>query len=175
MSVRPAWRTRSAWGRWAHLARRFAGSLAPGGPPPADERWAAEHLGTRELALWDRLSGPDRRHAVGVARAAVAELGPETPHPVVAAALLHDVGKLDSGLRTPARVLATLAGMAVGADRVGGRLGRYLNHDSIGAQLLADAGSDPLTVAWAREHHLPPERWTITHRVAAALKLADDD
>jgi hypothetical protein len=161
--------------RWLHLARRLAGSLRPGGPAPADERWVAEQLEPRELALWDRLSAPDRRHAVAVARATVAELGPETPRPVVAAALLHDVGKLESGLRTPARVVATLAGMVAGRERIGGRLGSYLRHDALGAALLAGAGSDPLVVTWAREHHLPPARWTIAPRVANALKAADDD
>jgi hypothetical protein len=135
----------------------------------------AEQLESRELALWDRLAGPDRRHGVLVARAAVAELGRETPRPVVAAALLHDVGKLDSHLRTPARVVATLAGMVAGQRRIGGRFGRYLRHDAIGAGMLAAAGSDPLVVTWAREHHLPATEWTITARVANALKAADDD
>ncbi|HEY2333254.1 MAG TPA: HD domain-containing protein [Acidimicrobiales bacterium] len=161
--------------RWLHLARRFTGSLRPGGPAPGDERWVADQLDARELALWDRLSAPDRRHAVTVARATVAALGPETPRPVVAAALLHDVGKLDSHLRTPARVVATLSAMVVGRERVPGRMGSYLHHDEIGADMLAAAGSDPLVVTWAREHHLPPSRWTITPRVANALKAADDD
>jgi hypothetical protein len=56
-----------------------------------------------------------------------------------------------------------------------GRAGRYLCHDEIGAGLLADAGSDGLTVAWAREHHLAPERWTVPAEIARALKAADDD
>jgi hypothetical protein len=55
------------------------------------------------------------------------------------------------------------------------RIGLYLRHDSVGADLLSHAGSDPLTVAWAGEHHRPPERWTVDARVGAALKLADDD
>jgi hypothetical protein len=160
---------------WSHLARRFLGSLRPGGPGPADERWAGAQLLPGELALWDAMSGPDRRHAVGVARTALDALGPQTPRAVVAAALMHDVGKIDSGLRTPARVVATLAGMVLGRRRVGGRLGRYLRHDELGAELLGAAGSEPLTVTWAREHHLPPERWTLAPRVGAALKAADDD
>jgi putative nucleotidyltransferase with HDIG domain len=160
---------------WVHLSRRFLGSLRPGGPAPAAERWVAGNLDGPELALWDRLSAPDRRHAVAVAEATVAELGDETPRPVIAAALLHDVGKVDSHLRTPARVVATLASMVVGRARIRGRLGRYLRHDAIGAELLTAAGSDPLVVTWAREHHLPPARWTITPRVANALKAADDD
>jgi hypothetical protein len=55
------------------------------------------------------------------------------------------------------------------------RIGLYLRHDGVGADLLSHAGSDPLTVAWAGEHHRPPERWSVDAQVGAALKLADDD
>jgi hypothetical protein len=54
-------------------------------------------------------------------------------------------------------------------------MGRYLMHDSIGAQLLEGAGSDSLTVTWAREHHLPESRWTVEHHLGHALKEADGD
>ena len=103
---------------------------------------------------------------------------------MLAAALLHDVGKTDSGLRTPGRVLATVAGAIAGrhaaprwAAREGyvGRVGRYLLHPEIGADLLAKAGSDPLTVAWAREHHLPADQWTVPRPIAEVLKACDDD
>ena len=153
-----------------HLARRVVGSLRPGGPSPEDDAWAQGVLGPGERALWARMSRPDRRHAVGVAR----RMG-DAARPVLAAALLHDVGKVESGLGTFARVGATIAGVAGGRDRWSGRLGDYLRHDEIGARLLTDAGSDALTVAWAREHHLPPARWTVPPGVGAALKAADDD
>jgi hypothetical protein len=97
---------------------------------------------------------------------------------VLAAALLHDVGKTRVGLRTPGRVVATLAGMARGRERMAageGRIARYLRHDAIGAALLEEAGSDPLTVAWTREHHSPEDSWTVDPAVGAALKAADDD
>lgn len=55
------------------------------------------------------------------------------------------------------------------------RIGLYLRHDAVGAELLSEAGSDPLTVAWAGEHHRPPQRWSVDARLGAALKLADDD
>jgi hypothetical protein len=55
------------------------------------------------------------------------------------------------------------------------RFARYRRHDQIGAQLLADAGSDPLTIAWAREHHLERSLWTVEGKIADALKQADDD
>lgn len=149
-----------------HLAKRFFGSLRRGAP--AEEDWALALLIEGERELWGRMSDPDRRHAVGVAQ----QLG-ERPRPVLAAALLHDVGKVESGLGTFARVGATLLG-AVRRDW-GGRVGAYLRHDAIGAELLAAAGSDPLTVAWTREHHLPENRWTVPLDVGRALKAADDD
>lgn len=167
-----------------HLIRRFVGSLRPGGPSTADEAWVRAVLGEGEVRLWARLSGADRRHAVGVARRVEEELGDGATPPVLAAALLHDVGKVESGLGTYGRVVATLAAAAAGHDmaerwqRSRGftrRVGLYLNHPSIGADLLALAGSDPLTVAWAREHHLAPERWTVPGPIAEALKAADDD
>jgi hypothetical protein len=151
-----------------HLARRFVGSLRRGGPP--DEAWAVAQLTAGERALWQRMSDADRRHAVDVAHT----VGDDAPRPVLAAALLHDVGKVESGLGTFARVGATLLGLA-GRDRWRGRIGRYLRHDELGAGLLEAAGSDPLTVAWAREHHLPRARWTVPLDVGDALKAADDD
>ena len=169
---------------WAHLVRRFVGSLRPGGPSPADDAWATASLTAGEAALWRRMSAPDRRHAVGVARAVDADLGPAATPPVRAAALLHDVGKVDAGFGTFRRSAVTAAAMVVGVDRARawrdrpgqvGRAGRYLCHDEIGARLLVEASSDPLTVAWAREHHLPSDRWTVPAPVGAALKSADDD
>ena len=55
------------------------------------------------------------------------------------------------------------------------RVGLYLQHDQIGGDLLELAGSDPLTVAWTREHHRPESEWTVEPAIADALKAADDD
>jgi hypothetical protein len=130
------------------------------------------------------MSAADRRHAVGVARRTGRELGPRATRPVLAAALLHDVGKVSAGFGPVRRSVATVAAMASGHEAasrwrerpgVVGRAGRYLCHDEIGSGMLDLAGSDGLTVAWAREHHLPPDRWTVPADIAAALKLADDD
>ena len=161
-----------------HLTRRFVGSLSTRPPAPADEAWACESLLAGERAIWSRMSNTDRRHAVGVARHVVGRLGPEATRPVVAAALLHDSGKLDSGLGTFARVAATLWAGTLGRRRAAagsGRVARYLRHDELGAAALADAGADPLTVAWARQHHRPAAEWTVPAPLAAALKAADDD
>jgi hypothetical protein len=167
-----------------HLVRRFLGSLRPGGPPAADDAWARASLLPGEEELWARMSGADRRHAVGVARRTADELGSAASRPVLAAALLHDVGKVEAGYGPWRRSIATVVGMAVGHGRAErwrfgrgplARAGRYLCHDEIGAALLVEAGSDPLTVGWAREHHMPSSRWTVPQPVGAALKLADDD
>ena len=125
--------------RLPHLVRRLLGSLAPGGPRPSEESWALAHLSDGEARLWGRMSGPDRRHAVAVARRVAAALGEGRPPPraVVAAALLHDVGKVESGLRTMGRVAATIGILGLGRDRVEGwagrrgpqgRAGRYARH-----------------------------------------------
>jgi HD-like signal output (HDOD) protein len=155
------------------LARRFLGSLWPAGPGDQDEAWARSCLTPGEQSLWAQMSGPDRRHAVAVARRVAAN-----DHASVPAALLHDIGKVASRLGPVRRAGVTALAVAAGRERVArgrGRMARYLRHDSIGAELLQGVGSDGLTVSWAREHHLPPDRWTVPTAVGAALKAADDD
>jgi putative nucleotidyltransferase with HDIG domain len=137
-----------------------------------------------EQELWNRLSGADRRHAAAVARQVERALGHEATRPVLAAALLHDVGKIASGLGTYGRVVATLSAAVAGRGAARGwresrgftrRVGLYLLHAELGAEMLELAGSDPLTVAWAREHHQEPETWSLDPVVAAVLKAADGD
>jgi hypothetical protein len=160
-----------------HLASRYFGSLSRRPPDPAREAWAVAHLSAGEQEIWWRMSTADRRHAVAVAGRVAAGLD-EPDRPVVAAALLHDCGKVDCGLGPNGRALATVVAAVAGRSRVsrsGGRFGRYLRHAAIGAALLEQAGSDPLTIAWAREHHLPEGAWTVEPQLGAALKAADDD
>jgi hypothetical protein len=191
------------FGSFRHLAVRFFGALDPRGPSESEERWAEDWLLPGERELWHRMSGPDRRHAAGVARETARLLGapaagppaagdqeaPAVQREVMASALLHDVGKVESGLGTFSRVGVTLAAVGLGRERLvagdgqadgGGagwrrRVSDYLCHDRIGADLLRQAGSHPATVAWAEEHHRAPERWTLDRRVADALKAADGD
>lgn len=159
----------------AHLATRFFTSLWPGGPTAADDAWATHYLNAGETLLWRRMPGFDRRHAVGVARRVASALGEDATRPVIAAALLHDVGKIESGFGVWGRVLATVWSAVRGRERLGGRVKTYVSHPEIGAQLLRDANADDLTVAWTAEHHLPPARWTVAPELADALKAADDD
>lgn len=169
-----------------HLAKRFFGMLVPVGPSRAHEAWAVEQLLPGEVVLWQRMSRVDRRHAAGVARRVQAELGDDATRPVLAAALLHDVGKVDANLGVYGRVIATLSAKAIKHDpdiikawtRTRGftrKVGLYTLHPKLGGDMLGLAGSDPLTEAWAREHHLPAEEWTVPERIGSALKASDDD
>lgn len=172
--------------RPTHLVKRFFGSVIPRAPRAEDTVWVATQLTPAELELWSRMPRADRRHSVGVARRVQAALGDDATRPVLAAALLHDVGKLDAGLGVYGRVIATISGAVVHHDpdtikdwtRTRGftrRVGLYLQHPRLGGDMLELAGSDPLTVAWTREHHLPPDDWTVPAPIAAALEAADDD
>lgn len=167
-----------------HLTGRFFGSLRPGGPGRRDVEWVRGVLSPAELALWQRMSGPDRRHSAGVARRVERRLGNEATPPVLAAALLHDIGKLHCKLRTFGRVVATLTIKTAGREEVeswrhvGGlhrRIALYSLHPNIGGDDLELAGSDELVVAWAREHHRPAEEWTVERRYAHVLDECDND
>lgn len=168
----------------AHLVKRFFGSVLPIGPSKEDQAWVREALLESELEIWDRMSPQDRRHAAGVARRVERALGDEATRPVIAAALLHDCGKVVSGLGTYGRVIATISAKAAGHDIAMAwsetrgftrRVGLYVEHPRLGADLLGIAGSAPLTVAWAAEHHMPPEDWTVPREIGDVLKAADDD
>lgn len=122
-----------------HLVRRFTASLSRKPLPAAETEWAMSALIPGEAALWQRMSVQDRRHSSQVARRFV-ERRPEFTRPELAGALLHDVGKLDSGLGTIRRVVATVVGPRTAAFRL------YHDHERIGAEMLTAVGSDVVTV-----------------------------
>lgn len=167
-------------GRARHLVRRFVTTLRGRSPEQVDERWVRSLLVPREIELWERMTATDRAHGVEVARRTAESI--DTPE-VLAAALLHDVGKVEADAGIVSRVLATLVDPFVSetrasgwAQRTGpvGTLGRLLCYPQIGARLLADVGSARLVVQWAAEHHQPPRRWTIDPAIGTVLQAADD-
>lgn len=167
-----------------HLVRRFLGSLSPRSLPAADAAWAESQLTPGELELWARTGRADRRHVVGVARRVEATLGDDATRPILAAALLHDIGKLASGLGTYGRVIATLSIGVAGRDiavawtETSGftrKVGLYARHEELGADMLAVTDSDPLTVALVREQSVPVDERTVPDRLVEALTAADDD
>ena len=168
-----------------HRARRFFQTLLTGAPEPSEAEWAEGWLTEREWVLFSRMRPADRSHSIAVARAVEAHLAPEgTPQRwVIAAALLHDVGKTVPDLGTYGRVVATISGSVGGADMADvwadttgftRKVGLYLKYPELGADLLAVAGSDDRVVAWAREHHLPEEDWTVPAEEGRLLAAADD-
>ena len=104
----------------------------------------------------------------------------------LAAALLHDVGKLDAGLGVLGRVGATLAGAAAGHEMAGPwsarrgitrRVGLYLRHPELGATRIRVVGGREEAARWAAGHHTPGV-WSetgIPAVVVDALVAADDD
>jgi hypothetical protein len=149
-----------------HLIRRFFGSLVsrPLGPREQDD--AGRLLRPAEAALFWSQQSLDQRHGLECARRA-AEAAPGRTD-LSRAALLHDVGKRHAGLGVVARMLATGLGLLHLPAR--GRLEIYLDHGPRGAADLEAAGSDPLTVAFARHHHtgrpdlIPIDDWDVLQR-----------
>lgn len=122
-----------------HLVPRFFGSLSNTPPSTDDEAWVESQLLDGERELWAQLSNQDRRHSVTVARRFV-EVRPQANRAQIAGAILHDIGKIPCGLGPFGRVVATLVG------RRTARFTSYHDHEDIGAQMVADAGSEPETV-----------------------------
>ena len=166
--------------RIRHLTGRFLGSIAPPRTRPDDEERIRAILSPAEYAVWGTLGRADRAEAVAVGRRAAASLAPGSASVWVAAALLHDVGKVEARLGTGGRVVATLVGAAAGpgrAVRLGGRIGCYLRHAEIGAERLTEAGARPETAAWARVHHRP-DLWAeagVPDEIGRVLARADGE
>jgi hypothetical protein len=168
--------------QWPHLVRRFFGSVVPRQPTQAEEAWLLSLLRPTEAALYRAQSPQDRSHSVTCALRVRDDLGAAATNSIVVASALHDVGKTQAHLGTYSRVLATVVGMVLPRGKVEdlsarggylGRVGTYLRHDEIGADLLMEAGCHRTIVAWAFEHHHRPESWTIDPKIAEALARAD--
>ncbi len=176
--------------RPAHRAGRFASSLVGGAPPGEDVEWAARWLSEAEQRVFGRMSGNDRRHSIAVARAVSAHLDTlelseddDGARWILAAALLHDVGKSVADLGTYGRVVATLSGWVGGHDMAAAwadtkgftrKVGLYLQYPELGADLLRMAQSDDRVVAWAAQHHLAEDDWTVPVDAGRLLAAADD-
>ncbi len=155
--------------RAGHLAARFAGSLRARHLDRADLEFVRQFLRPEERACWERLRRADRAESLATARAALEALGTDADPAWVAAALLHDVGKAETRLGSVGRAWATVTAGLVGHRRARAwpnAMGRYVNHDELGAERLRQAGARKETVAWAGAHHrraqwpatgIPPE------------------
>lgn len=102
---------------------------------------------------------------------------------MLTAALTHDVGKSVTRLGTYGRVVATVCAATMGesmaplwAERSGivRRIGLYLQYPRLGADILRLAGSDERVIAWAEQHHLEEEFWSVPLPDGRVLVAADD-
>ncbi len=171
--------------RAAHLVRRFVTSVKGRRPQDQDLEWVSDVLEPAEHTLFLKMTDTDQAHAIEVARRAEVALpqGDRDRGWALRAALLHDVGKIESQVGTAGRVVATVfeavspAGVVRSvAARPGriGAIGRHLGYPDTGASLLGAIGSDPLVRAWAAEHHLAADQWTVPPTVGRILREADD-
>jgi hypothetical protein len=173
----------------AHLSGRFVRALSPRAPRADDLVWVEAVLTPDGFALFRRQPNHDQRHAIGVARDVQARLA-DTPYADdprwLSAALLHDIGKLDSGLGVYGRVVATVSGAVAGREHAEvwseskgftRRVGVYLRHAELGADRLRIAGEPEEAALWAASHH-DPSTWPdlpIPDDVVVALDEADND
>jgi hypothetical protein len=132
---------------WRHLIRRFLTSLSQRMPTTDDIAWVKEMLLVNEFKLWNRMKPFDQRHSIEVARR-FTDSYPLFTRDQAAAALLHDVGKIESDLGVLRRVVATIVGP------VGTKFRSYHDHESIGCNLCHVAGSTSETLRllnWTEE------------------------
>jgi len=141
-----------------HLVRRAVTSFSNREPGHDAAQVAVECLLPAELELWSAMQSRDRRHSLEVL-ARFDRLAPHSSRAERAAALLHDVGKTESGLGWMLRIVATLVGPR------GRRFRDYHDHESIGAAMLrgiSDGRTVELVAGLADDD------------VAGALSVADE-
>jgi hypothetical protein len=173
----------------AHLSGRFVRALWPGPPRRADVEWVESVLTPAGFVQFRRQPNHDQRHAIAVARDVQARLaGTEYADDPrwISAALLHDIGKLDSRLGVYGRVVATISGAVVGREHAEvwsessgfiRRVGLYLRHTELGGDRIRIAGEPEEAALWSATHHDPGgwESLPIPEPVIVALDAADND
>ena len=133
----------------AHLFRRFF-DVAGARPLTTSERAAVTGWLDDETALiFFAQPDADQRHGYHAALTVVAA-GVSEPD-VVAAALLHDVGKRHARLGLLGRTLASV--MIVLGLPLGKRMTAYRDHGLLGARELGVLGAPSLTIDFAMHHH----------------------
>jgi len=134
-------------------------------------------------ALFRRQAAQDQRHGLAVYHA-LRQAGHTNPH-LLAAALLHDVGKAAARLRAWQRAVIVLLNRF--APRLLSCLSRgepqgwrrpfvvHARHPEVGARWAREAGCSPLTVALIRRHqHRLVSYQTEQDQLLAALQAADN-
>ena len=143
-----------------HLTKRFVLALDRRELSQSNFDSVRELLLPREFELWLNMPLIDQKHSLLVMRRFVDRL-PNAGVAAVRASLLHDVGKTKSNLGVCGRVIATIVG------RRGERFSMYHDHETIGAKILREIGSDETTWRLVVGESANPE-------ILQALHEADD-
>ena len=141
-----------------HLVKRYLRALSAKKPSSSEYIDVDRVLGDDLFDLWQKLPIHDQAHSIVVWRRYL-ELRPHASRAEQSAVLLHDIGKIKSGLGIHARVFATVLGPRTKRWRM------YSEHEVIGAAMLELLNADPLTVEIVRGEGQP--------EVQAALRQAD--
>ena len=185
--------------RWIYRTRQFWQTLDFGNlglsrtKRLADLELARTILSAPLFILFNRLQPSEQGHSLRVLQALQAQ-GENQPD-LLAAALLHDVGKIRMPLRLWERVLIVLVHPVVQTNQ--SSLRRYLaffikslkitnkallvaeNHAAWGAELAESAGASPLTVSLIRRHQeiIPPTITPVTveDQLLRKLQTVDDE
>jgi hypothetical protein len=123
-----------------HLVKRAVSSFSNATPEISSA--FSSFLLPDELKLWSAMHGRDQRHSIEVLKRFLV-LYPEATRAQGAAALLHDVGKVQSGLGWFGRIVATVVGPRTNRFRL------YHLHEELGAEMLRGI-SEAETVALVR-------------------------
>ncbi len=163
------------WQVWQALAGR----------PLSESAWQQinDHLSKSELALFRRFGLADRRHSFRVMQSLAA--AGHTEEALLAAALLHDVGKTKISAPLWARSLAVLGGKfaprraaAWSREEQSGWRRAFVikeQHPAWGAAMVAEAGSDPLTVNLICRHQETPPKPALNREDGLLLLLQEAD
>jgi putative nucleotidyltransferase with HDIG domain len=167
--------------RAGYRASQFVHALLAN-PAAEDSAQAAAFLPPGLRFLFNSMRRAERAHSLAVLRALL-RVGHTDPD-LLAAALLHDVGKTRAPLQLFDRVLVVLTQHLVPASASAWSIGEpsgwnrpwvvAARHADWGAEMIAQAGGSPRLEAIIRRHHDSPlPNATEIDRLLAALQAAD--